>query len=227
MPASTQRGIRERRSSRSETQQPSPARRPRAARCGCGPPHGPRHLRPGLVRGDARRLLRRPGQIIGRPRRPALRHHRPMAQGRLRPDRPPGRRAAWCWLTRPGLAAAGLDLTPTVPSLERFAHLRAVAAVRLSLESGPAWAEGYAHWRSERKIRHAMGGRLPAGHIPTRKCPGPTCPAPRTQGDVGYRGRVDPQAPRGRRAAARGRARGRRPTGYGRGWVSCGGRGAE
>jgi hypothetical protein len=72
---------------------------------------------------------------------------------------------AWCWLTRPGLAAAGLDLTPTPPSLGRLAHLRAVAAVRLSLESGPAWNEGHAHWASERKIRHAMGGRLPAGQV--------------------------------------------------------------
>ena len=33
---------------------------------------------------------------------------------------------AWCWLARPGLAAAGLDLPPTPPSLGRLAHLRAV-----------------------------------------------------------------------------------------------------
>jgi hypothetical protein len=102
---------------------------------------------------------------------------------------------AWCWLTRPGLAAAGLDLPATAPSPGRLAHLRAVAAVRLSLETGPAWAEGHAHWRSERKIRHAMGGKLPArarprrGSVLARRA---RLPVPRR--DVGHRGRADPQA---------------------------------
>ena len=91
---------------------------------------------------------------------------------------------AWCWLTRPGLAAAGLDLPPTPPSLGRLAHLRAVAAVRLSLESGPAWSEGHAHWRSERKIRHAMAGRLPAGHVPDAEVSWPDVPGSPYPGEM-------------------------------------------
>jgi hypothetical protein len=63
---------------------------------------------------------------------------------------PPGPRPAVVLAdpSRPGPATDRL-------SLGRLAHLRAIAAVRLSLESGPTWAEGHAHWRSERKIRHA------------------------------------------------------------------------
>jgi hypothetical protein len=44
----------------------------------------------------------------------------------------------WCWLTRAGLAAAGLGFAPGIPAL---AHLRAVLAVRLSLEAGDAWQQ--------------------------------------------------------------------------------------
>jgi hypothetical protein len=73
---------------------------------------------------------------------------------------------AWCWLTRPGLLAAGLAYNPAPPSLARLAHLRAVAAVRLSLEAGPAWADGQAYWRSERRIRRAMASAIPSGHVP-------------------------------------------------------------
>jgi hypothetical protein len=73
---------------------------------------------------------------------------------------------AWCWLTRPGLHAAGLAYHPAPPSLARLAHLRAVAAVRLSLEAGPAWETGQAYWRSERRIRRAQAGAIPAGHLP-------------------------------------------------------------
>jgi hypothetical protein len=80
--------------------------------------------------------------------------------GRLGPG--PG----WCWLTRPGLAAVGLPFAAGTPALARLAHLRAVAAVRLSLEAGDAWQDAGAHWRSERRIRAAMAGRLPAGHVP-------------------------------------------------------------
>jgi hypothetical protein len=80
--------------------------------------------------------------------------------GRLGPG--PG----WCWLTRAGLSAAGLGYAPGVPALARLAHIRATQSVRLSLEAGEAWQAGAAHWRSERAIRAAMSGRLPAGHVP-------------------------------------------------------------
>jgi hypothetical protein len=67
---------------------------------------------------------------------------------------------AWLWLTRSGQAITGLGFAATPPSLARLAlarltHLRAVLAVRLSLEAGDAWEAGSAHWRSERRLRAA------------------------------------------------------------------------
>jgi hypothetical protein len=68
-----------------------------------------------------------------------------------------------------------------VPALARLAHLRAVLAVRLSLETGEAWQAAGAHWRSERRIRAAMGGRVPSGHVPDAEVSWPDvagCPYP-------------------------------------------------
>src|SRR5450755_915673 len=73
---------------------------------------------------------------------------------------------AWVWLTRSGLAVTGQGFAATPPSLARLAHLRAVLAVRLSLEAGDAWDAGQAHWRSERRLRAAMSGKVPSGHVP-------------------------------------------------------------
>ncbi len=73
---------------------------------------------------------------------------------------------AWCWLTRPGLAALGLRFAAGRPSLGRLAHLRAVLAARLALESSPAGLAGQPWWRSERRIRAAADGRVGGGHIP-------------------------------------------------------------
>jgi hypothetical protein len=73
---------------------------------------------------------------------------------------------AWCWLTRTGLAVTGLDYAPSAPALGRLAHIRAVLAVRLSLQAGDAYRDGHGWWRSERKIRAAIGGRVGTGHIP-------------------------------------------------------------
>ena len=39
-------------------------------------------------------------------------------------------------------------------------------AIRLSLEAGPAYREGRAWWRSERRIRAAIGGRSGTLHVP-------------------------------------------------------------
>jgi hypothetical protein len=72
---------------------------------------------------------------------------------------------AWCWVTRAGLAVTGQRYTPARPAAARLAHLRAVLAVRLSLEASPAYRDGRAWWRSERRIRAAIGGRA-AGHVP-------------------------------------------------------------
>jgi hypothetical protein len=54
----------------------------------------------------------------------------------------------WVWLTRAGLASCGLPYSPAAPALPRLAHLRAVIAVRLALESVPAYRDAGAHWRS-------------------------------------------------------------------------------
>jgi hypothetical protein len=67
---------------------------------------------------------------------------------------------AWTWLTRAGLAACGLRYTPTRPPLARLAHIRAVVAVRLALESAPGYAAAGGYWRSERRLRARMGGRV-------------------------------------------------------------------
>ena len=73
----------------------------------------------------------------------------------------------WTWLTRAGLAACGLPYASAPPALGRLAHIRAVAAVRLALESAPRYAAGGGYWRSERRLRARMGGRVGLReHIP-------------------------------------------------------------
>jgi hypothetical protein len=66
----------------------------------------------------------------------------------------------WIWLTRAGLAACGLPYPATTPALSRLAHLRAVTAVRLALEATSAYRATGAFWRSERRLRARMGGRV-------------------------------------------------------------------
>ncbi|HEY7324069.1 MAG TPA: hypothetical protein VH520_04510 [Streptosporangiaceae bacterium] len=73
----------------------------------------------------------------------------------------------WVWLTRAGLRAVGARYPAAAPALPRLAHLRAVTAVRLALESVAAYRDGSAHWRSERHLRARMGGRVGArDHLP-------------------------------------------------------------
>ena len=67
---------------------------------------------------------------------------------------------AWVWLTRPGLAACGLPFPATPPALSRLAHLRAVTEVRLALEATGSYQAVAAFWRSERRLRARMGGRV-------------------------------------------------------------------
>jgi hypothetical protein len=73
---------------------------------------------------------------------------------RLGPGRP------WIWLTKSGLACCGLPYAPAPPALSRLAHIRAVTAVRLALESAESYRAADAHWRSERRLRARIGGRL-------------------------------------------------------------------
>jgi hypothetical protein len=80
---------------------------------------------------------------------------------RLGPGRP------WVWLTRGGLLACGLPYRAAPPALARLAHLRAVTAVRLALESAPGYLAAGAYWRSERRLRARMGSRVPLReHLP-------------------------------------------------------------
>lgn len=73
----------------------------------------------------------------------------------------------WVWLTRTGLRACGLRYTAAPPALPRLAHIRATTAVRLALEAAPGYASGNAHWRSERRLRSRLGGRLGTrDHLP-------------------------------------------------------------
>jgi hypothetical protein len=66
----------------------------------------------------------------------------------------------WTWLTKAGLASCGLAYSPAPPALGRLAHIRAVTAVRLALESASGYAAAGAHWRSERRLRARAGGRV-------------------------------------------------------------------
>jgi hypothetical protein len=74
---------------------------------------------------------------------------------------------SWTWVTKAGLAACGLPYTAAPPALGRLAHIRAVVAVRLALESVPGYAAAGGYWRSERRLRARMGGRVGLRqHIP-------------------------------------------------------------
>ncbi len=84
----------------------------------------------------------------------------------------------WVWLTRTGLVAVGARYAPAPPALARLAHLRAVTAVRLALESAAAYRDGGAHWRSERHLRARLGGRVGArDHLPDAEVHWPDAPA--------------------------------------------------
>jgi hypothetical protein len=76
---------------------------------------------------------------------------------------------AWLWVTRTGLAACGRAYAPARPALSRLAHIRAVTACRLALESTSGYRQAAAFWRCERRIRsrHRVGARqhLPDGEV--------------------------------------------------------------
>ena len=113
------------------------------------------------------------------------------ATGRLGPG--PG----WCWLTRDGMTATGLGFPALRPALGRLAHIRAVLAARLWLETGPAWSSGHAWWHSERRLR-----ARPARGRPRRARPGRGDPLaqhsrqPLRRAGLGGRSRAHPQAHR-------------------------------
>jgi hypothetical protein len=77
-----------------------------------------------------------------------------------------GRGPAWCWLTPAGMRLLGLAYTANEPSVTRLAHIRAVLATRLWLQTSDVYQDGRAWWRSERRIRAAMDGHAGTGHVP-------------------------------------------------------------
>jgi hypothetical protein len=99
------------------------------------------------------------------------RHAGYAATGRLGPG------PAWCWLTRTGLAVTGQHYSASRPALGRLAHIRAVLAIRLSLQDSDAYRDGRAWWRSERRIRTAAGPKVGIGHIPDAEVSWPNLPA--------------------------------------------------
>jgi len=73
----------------------------------------------------------------------------------------------WTWLTRAGLQACGTRYSAAPPALPRLPHIRAVTAVRLAIEAAPGYTESAGYWRSERRLRSRLGGRLGAReHLP-------------------------------------------------------------
>jgi hypothetical protein len=77
----------------------------------------------------------------------------------------------WVWLTRAGLAVCGRRYVARPLTLPKLAHIRATAAVRLTLEAAPGYRRAEAFWRSERRLRARSGGRtglrehLPDGEV--------------------------------------------------------------
>ena len=115
---------------------------------------------------------------------------------------------AWCWLTPAGMKATGLAYPATRPALGRLAHIRAVLAIRLWLQAGDVYTGGRAWWRSERRIRAAIGGRVGTAHVPDAEVHWPSLGAKRSEG---FRG-VAPWANTANAALARDHGR-RGPTG--------------
>jgi len=73
----------------------------------------------------------------------------------------------WVWITKAGLHACGVRYSAAPPALARLAHIRAVTAVRLALQAVPAYRDAGAYWRSERRLRARLGGRLGSrDHLP-------------------------------------------------------------
>src|SRR5580692_239965 len=91
---------------------------------------------------------------------------------------------AWCWLTPAGMAATGLGYPAKRPALARLAHIRAVLAARLWLQSGPAWTQGQAWWHSERRLRAAQPVPARAGHLPDAEIHWPSLPGTPYAGQV-------------------------------------------
>ena len=90
----------------------------------------------------------------------------------------------WCWLTRDGMTATGLGFPAVRPALGRLAHIRAVLAARLWLETSPSWASGHAWWHSERRLRSGQSTAGRSGHVADAEIHWPSIPGGRYAGQV-------------------------------------------
>ena len=60
---------------------------------------------------------------------------------------------SWAWLTSAGMDLVGYSWEAGPPKVARLAHIRAVLASRLWMESSPQWEHGITVWRNERELR--------------------------------------------------------------------------
>ena len=90
---------------------------------------------------------------------------------------------AWCWLTPAGMRQVGHGWAADPPPLARLAHIRAVLAARIWMESGEAWQAHRGWWRCERRIRD---GRTAAGqpHRPDAEAIWPSIPGSPRAGET-------------------------------------------
>lgn len=89
----------------------------------------------------------------------------------------------WCWLTTAGMRQVGHGWDAAPPPLARLAHIRAVMASRIWLESDPTFEQYRALWRCERKLRD---GRPAAGqpHTPDAEIVWPSLPGSPSAGQT-------------------------------------------
>ena len=89
----------------------------------------------------------------------------------------------WCWLTPAGMRHVGYGWEAAPPPLARLAHIRAVLAARIWLESSGEWDAGRAWWRCERAIRdgHSAAGQ---GHLPDAEIHWPSIPGSPRAGEI-------------------------------------------
>jgi hypothetical protein len=82
----------------------------------------------------------------------------------------------WCWLTPAGMRQVGHKWEAAPPPLARLAHIRAVLAARIWLESTEEWTAGRAWWRCERRLRGERPGVGQPGHVPDAEILWPSVP---------------------------------------------------
>jgi hypothetical protein len=81
----------------------------------------------------------------------------------------------WYWLTPAGMRAVGHGWRAGPPPLSRLAHVRAVLAARMWIESDESWTRAQAWWRCERRLRGELRGAQ-TQHVPDAEIIWPAVP---------------------------------------------------